>query len=109
MLLWRRLGGGWQPIESLRTGASKHGCWSPGAADVLFLCVVACAAVLRRVLTAVCVCVCVCVCVYVCVCVSSVRCTARAHCSLALNNLGEEGGKAIGAAMQHTPNLLDLK
>ena len=43
-----------------------------------------------------------------CVCVSAARCTARAHCSLDGNNLGEEGGKAIGAAMQHTPNLQHL-
>ena len=56
-----------------------------------------------------CVRLCVSVSVCVCVCVSSVRCTARAHCSLQDNNLGEEAGKAIGAAMQHTPNLQCLK
>ena len=71
-----------------------------------------------------CVSVCVCLCVSVsvsasvfvcvracaaCVRVSSARCTARAHCSLAGNNLSEEGGKAIGAAMQHTPNLQTLR
>ena len=72
----------------------------------------------------VCVCLCVCLCVSVsvsasvfvcvracaaCVRVSSARCTARAHCSLTRNNLSEEAGKAIGAAMQHTPNLQDLE
>ena len=35
----------------------------------------------------------------------------RALCvgSLASNNLGEEGGKAIGAALQHTPNMQRLE
>ena len=38
-------------------------------------------------------------------------CVLCVHCvrSLAGNNLGEEGGKAIGAALQHTPNLQNLE
>ena len=34
----------------------------------------------------------------------------RALCvgSLSYNNLGEEGGKAIAAALQHTPNMQQL-
>ena len=37
--------------------------------------------------------------------------SARALCmgSLYDNNLGEEGGKAIGAALQHTPNMQNLE
>ena len=38
------------------------------------------------------------------------RCVLCVHCvgRLGGNNLGEEGGTAIGAALQHTPNLLEL-
>ena len=38
------------------------------------------------------------------------RCVWCVHCvrSLKFNNLGEEGGKAIGAALQHTPNMQEL-
>ena len=39
-----------------------------------------------------------------CVCVLCVRCVG----SLALNKLGEEAGKAIAAALQHTPNMQKL-
>ena len=39
-----------------------------------------------------------------CVCVLCVRCVG----SLYKNNLGEEGGKAIAAALQHTPNMQEL-
>ena len=39
------------------------------------------------------------------------RCVLCVHCvgSLASNHLREEAGKAIGAALQHTPNLQNLK
>ena len=39
-----------------------------------------------------------------------VVCDARALCvgSLGYNNLGEEAGKAIGAGLQHTPNMQKL-
>ena len=39
------------------------------------------------------------------------RCVLCVHCvrSLDRNNLGEEGGKAIGAALKHTPNLQRLE
>ena len=40
----------------------------------------------------------------VCVCALCVRCVG----SLNSNNVGEEGGKAIGAALQHTPNMQEL-
>ena len=30
-------------------------------------------------------------------------------CSLSFNDLGEEGGKAIGAAMQHMPKMANLE
>ena len=39
-----------------------------------------------------------------CVCVLCVRCVG----SLGGNNLGEESGKAIAAALQHTPNMQGL-
>ena len=39
-----------------------------------------------------------------CVRVLCVRCVG----SLYDNNLGEEGGKAIAAALQHTPNMQQL-
>ena len=37
-------------------------------------------------------------------------CVLCVHCvrSLYDNNLGEEGGKAIAAALQHTPNMQEL-
>ena len=39
------------------------------------------------------------------------RCVLCVHCvgSLYWNDLGEEAGKAIGAALQHTPNLQRLE